>query len=211
MIPPPPPETGRPLTPVGSAPGDPFRDLAEVVFRQTFEGGLLGGLEILTSDGRAAGRFVRDGVGLRVVMMNWALQDSAGRPLLLVRMDPPPRGIGILNRWTLQAPDGGPLGTITRRTRLTSTYTLAFPAQTDVVAAVRPLGWRPFAVARGTSNIATVSFSDAYFPTPWHPGGIEIQFAPGSDADLRKFIVALIGFVAQFNRPRQWPLAASPG
>jgi hypothetical protein len=191
--------------PMGApADGTPYRELSEVRFLYSTDLVLPGQFKLWGPDGRFLGCFRRDGVGLRAVQMNFALDDAWSRTIFLVRRQKPPHIIGYGTPWAVLDGAGVRVGELTWSGRQAATLTL--PDRASYTAQLKLRSWKSFDVVTGGRCVATASLPQPFFPTPGNPGGLRLQFAaPGATPEDRSFAVLLTAFACVFRSPPGWP------
>ncbi len=183
----PPPGGGAPLpsVPIGSPP-DPLDLTSSLTFRAADP---LGGFVGYDDHGGLVLRARRDGTGLGVVLMNFAIENAVGLPYFYIRH--PPAGFTLHPVFALLGPAGASVGDLRFGV---NRGTLEVPGQEPLVAALSMVPWRGYAVLQGTAQLATVG----YRGHPFDPAGAEIilEFTPlGADPTRRRWVLALVAFV----------------
>ena len=172
--------------------GDPFAGTPGVVLRGTFDQPFLGSLEVLDDSGEVRATLRRDGEGLGVFRMNYALEDAAGRPIYWIRQPATRPGIHLGGAFSLVRPDGTLEGELRQSPGLGhSTYSLERPAKVPITAARSGLSWR-FEIRQGSRSIGHVR-------TDWlrRPPALYLDFPePLGETVPRALLVAFLVFFA---------------
>lgn len=185
---------------------DPFGSYPQLLLRQSLDQPFLGSFQVQDPNGQVVGWFLRSGAGLRVLMMNFVLQDAARRPVYEIRQ-PIVRGIAFNRPFALVDPTGVPVGNLSFG-GWGSRRSLVRDGVPVLTAAISPWGWKPdFEVKAGAMTVGTVTIPNRFLVTPSHPGGIVMDFAPVSAPVPRSLVVAFVAFVALGRQVPQWPAA----
>jgi hypothetical protein len=153
----------------------------------------LGSFEVLDADGELRATLRRDGEGLRVLLMNYALEDAEGRPIYRIRQPEARPGIHLGGAFSLVRPDGTPEGDLRMSPGLGhSTYSLDRPGRVPITAVRSGLVWKGFEIQQGSRSIAQVR---ADWTT--RPPALSLDFqGPLGESAPRALLVAFLGFVA---------------
>jgi len=183
---------------------DPFSGVMEVRLLYSMDLPLPGQFKAWDARGQPLGCFRRDGPGLRAFQMNFALEDSEGRALLLVRRPAPRHWIRYGGAWAVETPGGERIGELDWSARQRATLTLDRGATYS--ARVPGWSWKGYSIRSGSLPVASISLPNPFVPRPGNPGGVRLEIAPGltGSAD-HKFLVLLAGFIGVFRPPPGWP------
>ncbi|HYK94067.1 MAG TPA: hypothetical protein VEY07_08535 [Thermoplasmata archaeon] len=158
-------------------------------------GPLLSGFIATDGTGRLFARGRRDGEGIRVVMMNFVVEDAYGRPLFFIRQ--PTRGFGWSRPFQVLAPDGSMMGAVRGSGQRA---TLDIPGQARIEYSLSPLAWKGGRVVQANLPIASVRFEGH----PLERNGAEfvLQFEPlALSRPLRRWTLAAVSFSTLASPP----------
>ncbi|MCI4351114.1 MAG: hypothetical protein L3K15_06350 [Thermoplasmata archaeon] len=165
------------------------------------ESALLGTLQLMDSGGAVLGRFLRDGVGLRALMMNFALQDASGRTLYRVTQPPPRPGIHIGGACPVLNSDGAQIGDLDRHAGLSgSDMVLHLGGREILTTRIPGLTFRPFDVLQGTVPVAHLKPN----ALSWS-GGIHVTFTAAGVGIDRTLVVLFASYCSTFHITRGFP------
>ncbi|MCI4319078.1 MAG: hypothetical protein L3K23_02960 [Thermoplasmata archaeon] len=146
------PPSGLPSRPI-----DPFDGAPELIVRPSLDQPFLGSAQVTDPAGGLRARYLRDGAGLRVFLMNFVLEDSAGRALYRLRQPPPKPGLHRLGAWSVLDSTGSVIGSIDRRVGLANFHlNLRTTAGPGLTARISTFSWKGFDVLQGTLAVGTV-------------------------------------------------------
>lgn len=189
---------------------DRFGSSSLVRFWETAEQPLLGSFRIEDAEGRFLGSLRRDGMGWRVVQMNFALDNPEGRAVYRIRSTPPPSGIGFGTPFALQDPFGTTVGQL--RWNLPQQASLQRSSGPSYRARVPGWGGRFPIEAPGRILAEAVYLRPRFLFPPVRPPGFQLSFTPacGGPAE-RSLLVAFAAFIVSMARPgREGMAAAAP-
>jgi len=184
---------------------NPFANVAGVRFLVSLELLWPGSFQIYDLAGQPLGRVRRDGTGFGVVLMNFALEDSFGRPVLLIRSQRPKGFFGYGTPFSLTDPSGRSVGELSWSARQEGT--LAVPGRAPYMAQVPIRNWKEFTIQSSSVALAHAVCPNPFLPRPSAPGGLQVDFVPSlTGPDQRLHLVALAAFICIFRPPAGWPV-----
>jgi hypothetical protein len=188
---------------------DRFGSSNLVRFVETGQQPLLGSFRIVGPNDAELGRLRRDGLGWRVVQLNFSLENPEGRAVYRIRMPSPPHPIGSHPPFTLQDPFGTPIGKLSWRFPGRASLHL-FQGSTYSARVAGPNSPFPFEAPGRT--LAEATYVPArLFRAPVHPPGLELRFTPAcGGAGERSVVVAFAAFVVSMARPGRESVGAGP-
>lgn len=169
--------------------------------RQSLDQPFLGSFRILDDRQQLRALLRRDGSGFHALLMNFSLEDAWQRPIYLIRSPAARPGIHYGGAFSLQQPDGTPVGSLDLQSGLrASTVSLDRPGEEPLRAVVSAFGY-DYEIQQGARTVGTVRMDPLTFP-----GGIHLSFPPPpSDRPARSLLVALVAFASLFHQARQSP------
>jgi uncharacterized protein YxjI len=178
---------------------DPFASLSQLVFRQSFEQPFRLGYQILDNRRRLVGRLFRSGQGLGIAPMNYTLEDATHHPIYLIRQPGPPPTLQFQWTFSLDRPDGTPVGKLSWRTGFGNVSYFLSIEGAEPLSMVKPAWiWTGNQIRRGTRAVA--SLRAEWFP---FPSSYRLEFPPSStDSIPHSLVVALVAWMCIWSR---WP------
>jgi hypothetical protein len=190
--------------PLASDTPDRFSTVSQVRFLIPSGLVLPGQFKLWDVENQLLGQVRRDGQGLRAFLMNFAIEDDTGRPLLLIRQPAPRPGIHIGGAFTLLNGQGVQIGELFWNWKMEAKLVLG--GERSFVAKVSGWTWKGFDIVSGGLRVGRGSYPNPFMPRPGQPGGVLLEFTPGaSQSSDHLYLVALVAFICIFHAPPGWP------
>jgi hypothetical protein len=171
---------------------------------------LLGSFQFLDEEGKTRAIFRRVGTGLRVLVMNFVLEDATHGPLLFIRQPPARSGVSFGRPFALLPRDGTLVGLLRMKGGLhPPVFTREQEGQEPIEAEQTSRLVTNYDVRQGPRTLASARSDLVAFPGP---GGIRIHLPlAASDRPPRPVILAFVAYVTQsLGNHRDLPVGSMP-